>query len=638
MPYKDAEKQRQYQANRYRSEEYKRKNRDRWATSGVPKLRPFIGVDGEGGKINGKHEYLLLRVGEHLLYRHSKPLRSVDILRWLCGLPNDGIHVGFAFDYDVSMILRDLPPDVLLKLYDRESRKSRNGHTFYPVLYAGFLIEHLPRKHFRVARLPVKGEDPKWFTVHDTFGFYQSSFVQALEAWNIGTPEEREHLREMKAQRADFTEATKEEIAYNHRECILLAELLEALRDATRDVGYVIKNYEGAGCLAQAMLTKHKAPARQDLPEDFERAARSAYYGGRFEISRIGVVAPVHEYDLASAYPWAMSTLPCIQHGVWVNEFQPGNPMQVCKVSWATSPNRAWGPYPFRDPDGTILYPAAGTGWYWYPEIVEEDRWKESNVILDAWSFVSYCDHKPPFSWIPSVYAERQRLGKSAKGKVLKLGMNSLYGKQAQSVGLPRFSSPVYAGYITSLVRAVMANVCYRHREDVVMIATDGIYLTRPLKKQNTRPVVENGEPAPLGCWEHQAFDDLFLMKPGIYFTSDGAKVKTRGVPRWQLDEKREEIIDAWNRDGIAGKVTIERTQFIGARMAIRQNRPERIGQWEPTTLTLNYGSNLDKRDFDSDGRSVLWTRSTESTPYRKTFGQNIADELLWEDLDGLDV
>lgn len=642
MPYADPEKQREYQRERYRSEEYKKRERERWNQRAPQRGRwsrrkPFIGVDGEGGTIKGRHEYLLLRVGEHLLHKANKPLRTIDIFAWLTSLPKEGIYVGFGFDYDVTMILRDLPPDILNSLFDRESRKASNGKSYHPVKYAGFVFDYLPRKHFRVARI-VEGSKLSWFTVHDTIGFYQSSFVQALEAWNIGTEKERESLRRMKAKRKDFTEATAEEILYNHREVILLAELLEALRTATMDAGYSIQSYEGAGCLAQAMLTKHKAPLRIDLSADLEKAARAAYYGGRFEISKIGLVTDVHEYDLASAYPWAMSTLPCLEHGTWVNEYQPGNPMQVLHVSWAVDPARQWGPYPFRDPDGTILYPATGSGWYWYPEVAEEDMWKQGNEIMDAWSFVSRCDHKP-FTWIPNVYRERQRLGKSAKGKVLKLGMNSLYGKQAQSVGTPRFASPIYAGYITSMVRAVMANVIRRYPNDVVMIATDGIYLTRKMAGQRGRKIVENGEPAPLGCWEHQKFADMFLVKPGIYFTSDGAKVKTRGVPRWQLDEKREELQRAWETDGLAGTVGIERVQFIGARMAMAQGNPEKLGQWIPTTVNLSYDSNLSKRAFSNDGSSRLWARhGQESAPYKRTFGQEIAEQLLWEDLDAMDV
>lgn len=632
MPYKDPAKRaaykREYDKKRYKTSGYREYNNERGRT----KLRPFIGVDGEGGLVDGRHEYLLLRVGEHLLYRDSKPLRTVDILRWLTSLPNEGIHVGYGFDYDVTMILRDWPQEKLRELFDRDARKTENGRGYVPVAHNGFLVEYLPRKHFRVSRFAA-GEGRKWFTVHDSIGFYQSSFVQALEAWNIGTPEERDAIRDMKLKRSEFTDATADEIEYNRRECVMLAELLSALRDATREAGYIITSYEGAGCLAQAMLTKHKAPVRVEWPEGLERASRAAYYGGRFEISRIGNVANVHEYDLASAYPWAMRELPCLEHGYWVNEYQHNNRMMVCRVEFATS--KPWGPFPFRDPDGTILYPMHGEGWYWMPEVAEADGAGGMVNVKEAWSFMQECDHKP-FEWIADVYAERQRIGKGSKGKVLKLGMNSLYGKMAQSVGQPRFASSVYAGYITSRVRAVMANICSRYPDNVVMVATDGIYLDCEITSYG-RPIVEVGSAAPLGAWEHQAFPDMFLVKPGIYFTSDGAKVKTRGVPRWQLDAKRDELVKAWKTDALAGEVTIERTQFVGARMATMQNAPERLGQWLPQSITLSYDSNSSKREFFDDGRSRLWHRSGVSTPYKKSFGVQLAAEALWEDLDTLE-
>lgn len=631
------EARREYDRERRQRPEYKKAERARWnspANNRRKPPKPFVGVDGEGGNIAGRHEYLLLRVGTHLLYKDSRPLRTREILSWLTALPREGIYIGYGFDYDVTMILRDWTPEALRELFDRDGRKTKNGR-YSPVLHAGFYVEYLPRKHFKVAAWTPVYADLEWFTIHDVIGFYQSSFVQALDAWNIGSESERETIREMKLKRADFTEATDDEIEYNRRECVMLAELVEALRAAVNDAGYSIRNYEGAGCLAQAMLTKHNAPKRQDLEPAIIKAARHAYYGGRFEISRIGNVEPVHEYDLASAYPWAMTGLPCLQHGEWVNEYQPGNPVQLLKVRWATDPERAWGPYPFRDPSGAILYPSSGTGWYWYPEVYVEDRANETNDVLDAWTFVRHCEHMP-FNWIPSVYAERQRMGKAARGKVLKLGLNSLYGKQAQSVGSPRFASPIYAGLITSKVRALMAEVCLRYGDQVVMIATDGIYLTTEM--QSNREMVQAGERAPLGCWEHQRFDDLFLVKPGIYFTSNGVKVKTRGVPRWQLDEQRDALIAAWDSDGLDGFVTINRTQFIGARMALHQQRPERIGQWVPTSVQLRYDSNTVKRDFDNAGVSRLWERAgLTSTPYAKHFGQEIQNEMLWEDLDVLE-
>ena len=652
MPFADLEARREYDRARRRTETYKAGERARSKTRpSKPQMR-FIGVDGEGGNINGRHEYLLLRVGEHLLYNNSSPLRTVDILRWLTSLPKQGIYVGFGFDYDVTMILRDWPEDKLRLLMNREARKTKDGKGYLAVGHNGFLVEYLPRKFFRVARWR-KDEKPRYFTVHDTIGFFQSSFVQALEAWDIGTPEERAEMQAMKNSRSDFTEATMEEIEYNRQECLRLAELMEDVRSATKDAGLAVTTWEGAGCLAQAMLKKNDAPRRADLSKDLAISCRSAYYGGRFEILNIGPIKPVHEYDLASAYPWAMSLLPCFEHGYWVNEFQPGNPYQVLKVRWATSPDRPWGPYPFRDPDGTILYPSAGTGWYWYPEVKVEDGAGEVNEILDAWSYVRACDHKP-FSWIPEMYAERQRIGKSGKGKVLKLGLNSLYGKQAQSVGNPQYASSINAGLITSMVRAVMAQVCLDHGSAVKMIATDGIYLTRKLSKAD-RPIVEDGKPAPLGAWEHKKFADLFLIKPGIYFTNDGAKVKTRGVPREKLDKLRPELIDAWHRDGLAGGVTIgcvgencprcaagtctPRIQFFGARMALHQQSPEKLGQWISTTMTLNYDSNMSKRAFEDNGSSVLWSRAgRESTPYQKEFGQQLLEEQMYEDGDWVNV
>ena len=49
-----------------------------------------------------------------------------------------------------------------------------------------------------------------------------------------------------------------------------------------------------------------------------EDAIARAFFGGRFENARVG---PVREalwnYDISSAYPYQMTFLPCLEHGVW---------------------------------------------------------------------------------------------------------------------------------------------------------------------------------------------------------------------------------------------------------------------------------------------------------------------------------
>ncbi len=53
-------------------------------------------------------------------------------------------------------------------------------------------------------------------------------------------------------------------------------------------------------------------------------AARYAYFGHRFEPSKIGFFPEVHIYDLVGAYAWAVQQVPCLAHGEWVDHYPPG--------------------------------------------------------------------------------------------------------------------------------------------------------------------------------------------------------------------------------------------------------------------------------------------------------------------------
>jgi hypothetical protein len=58
----------------------------------------------------------------------------------------------------------------------------------------------------------------------------------------------------------------------------------------------------------------------------------------------------------------------------------------------------------------------------------------------------------------------------------------------------------------------------------LLMLATDGIYTTEPLHHLTLG--------SELGQWEHKMHDEMFLVQPGIYFSSAAKeRPKTRGVP-----------------------------------------------------------------------------------------------------------
>lgn len=575
------------------AEEYRKYERDRKRTQRARRPaapREFVGVDGEGGDINGRHRYLLLRAGAHYV-ENPRELGPIDCLDFLSSLPHGPLYISYYFDYDVTMICRGLPPSRIKRLLDREGRgKAKDGTRLnqpLPVDVAGGLyqIDYLPRKFFKVRKWLGDAEGyTKWIEISDISAFFQCSFVKALKDWEVTDAETLAQIERGKARRSDFEALTDETRAYNQAEVNLLADLATRFRDVCQDVGYSPAKWQGPGYLAVAMFRAHDIPKTRDLPPaptEIWEAANAAYYGGRFEITGVGPVqGPVYQYDINSAYPDAIQKLPCLRHSTWAEGIVDGARYVLLNGTFAPKSEAMLYGLPIRDEDGGIYFPAFGGGWYWQHEIKEARH--QSFTVKRAYSVIEACECVP-FSWVPEVYAERLTLGKTAKGKILKLALNSLYGKMAQSIGGAPYANPVYASLITSMTRAKLMSAVHSSLscslgicgDDAYMLATDALFVSHHL------PLAVSKN---LGEWDLETHEaGMFIIQPGVYFTSDLAKPKTRGLPQRvvveNLDRFRAAFQDLLNV-GDPTPVAVKLSTFIGLRQAFHRNKPEQAGTW----------------------------------------------------------
>ncbi len=508
----------------------------------------FIGVDGEGWTDkSGQHHYITFTVGENTLYT-GEPLKMLDVFEFLTAHPVEKnlYYVSYFFDYDVTMILRELAqasPD--------EARSLFNNYEQHYLWYRHYGINYIPKKHFTLKRW-TEDNTEKPITVHDVQGFYQCSFVDALNKYEIGTKKQRDKIASMKALRGEFTPAMiKKIISYSELECELLAELVADIRDRGEQVCINPSPYEGPGPMAGRALKNYIGGAGWDydkelVPQTVMSMAAKAYYGGRFEICAHGPVKqPVFQYDINSAYPAAMLQMPCLRHGKWKKGIH--SDLYLAHISWKYGGKKRTGaamPFPVRTKQGAIVFPESGEGWYWSAEI--ELAKKDSHVIKikSAYSYIKNCDCSPPFHWIQNLYDERQLMEKKKKGTgiILKLVLNTLYGKTVQSrPKLGRWNNMIYGSLITSLTRAKIFEV--NLHTPVLMFATDAVFTLKPIPKH----FIYDG----LGGFDLAAkYNQLTIFQPGIYFSHGEAKFKTRGVPKKTFREyakKLEAISLKWD-------------------------------------------------------------------------------------------
>lgn len=637
-----------------------------------PKVPPtIIGIDGEGVTVKGRHLYTYLAAWTSdecvSTVENSKGLTPVEVFEFLLlvkrSVPNSML-AGFSLGYDYSKWIEGLSPRAIYKIARPESRRGKN--TPNPVRVNGYAINYL-RGRMSVAKL-IPGEHHKWcddeeckgckssetVTVWDVWGFFQGSFVDACQKWGVIDAKEYEYLREMKLRRSSFTVKDWEEVkAYCGVECQRLARLVTELRKAHLEADIPLASYYGAGSTASSLLKRmgvKDCMPKEELHPELRYAVACAFFGGRFEIGQFGPVrTECHSYDIASAYPYHLTGMPCLACGKWrkvkriprdakygfVRYHLPDCAAVKAKDGVSSMP---WGPFPLRLQDGNIVYPVtSGGGWVSLDEYrAGEEAWP--NVwYKEAWIYETDCDHVP-FAGLAEVYKLRLQWGKESRGIVVKLGPNSCYGKIAQSIGNnPPFQCFPWAAWDTGNTRAQLLRLIAQNPIAVINSATDGIISTVRLEPDEPRDtgtaeVAARYGKQPLGAWEHKLVPGgMHLIRPGVAFPLSSeleAEVKGRGIGKAVLKNHRAMVLENWEKYG-PRPFEVEGDIFHGMKSATDRTsegyvKRENYGQWSKRKTQVSYMPEP-KRPFalTDDGRLCTWAlgKDVVSQPYPRIMG-----------------
>lgn len=595
----------------------------------------FCAWDGEGAAIRGVHEYVALvnsdgAGGASTAARtDAQGLRTLDTLTWLAEQLQARaamIHVGFAFSYDSNMLLRDVPRPILQRLW-------ADGLCYWKQ----FRIEYKNRKSLGVwERRYITGVGWVWRggRIWDVFGFFQSSFVAALQSYDVGTPAERASIQAMKLKRAHFKPRDLPKlITYAQHECRLLVQLMEKVRQSAQAAGLTFRRWDGAGVAAAAWLLREGVkehlgpdPAQPSprWPEAVRDAGQYAYFGGRIECGQVGhTTGPVWQYDIRSAYPDALRRLPTFAPGTGTWVHNPPQPWRVSfavhRVRWALAPGARVYPFPWRSWYGSVFFPPAGEGWYWTPEVRGAFAARRQRAItgeiavLETWGWIPAGDYPHPFRGLEQLYAQRRRWKSEGNGaeKMAKLAINSCYGKLAQQLGGSPGQAPSYhnleaAGWVTSWCRARLFHAAVEAGPHWIMLATDAIYTTRPQRRLQR----EAGEE--LGAWDAVPHRSATVVQSGVYWVGRGTDtlMHYRGFDPDSLD--RAAIIQAW-RDG-ATTWSARSTRFqtlgacVGSDTAFQKWRSWRVTQRQLDLQPRSSQKRVVRGSPRALGRGLVWT------------------------------
>lgn len=539
--------------------------------------RPFVGWDTEGSNVDAT-PFLF---GNSEQARIAAPaLGTTDMLDLILDAETENpnaIHVIYAGEYDVNMILREVPERFLRVL------KATNH-----VQWEGYRIEHIPRKWFGVKK------DKTTARIFDVVSFFGCAYVKALQEHKIGTDDELARIIEGKAGRSTFTYGDLDFIEpYWRTELKLLPALMDHLREAFYRAGSYIHYWHGPGALARHALRTQgiKNAMASSIPDGVAEAGRYAFCGGRFEPFQAGLhEGIIYNVDINSAYPYAATALPDLSRGEWVHSTNVDR-TRIRDTQFAvyhiryehTNADRVGlcvAPQPLfrRYSDDRVMWPNTVTGWYWSPEAVNVIHDPHAE-FLDGWIFVD--DGSRPFSFVAADYRHRAALKRMGDPMQLtfKLKINSIYGQLAQRAGWERYKGPPtyhqleWAGFITSMCRAMIYRAAMGAWEDggLVSIDTDGIYSTTPLREET----LTNGCGMELGQWEMATVPGMLFWQSGVYFTKNDAgewmMAKARGAPKGQISAEA-----AFTALETLGDLKYTRSEMIGYRWGLRNG----MGTW----------------------------------------------------------
>jgi len=549
------------------------------------RIRPIEAIDTE--TIDGQMWLLADSRGRYIF-----PSDLGQVLKWLeDGLLYRCTNFTWNLDYDARAILTMLDSNTLLEL-------AVNNTVQTPY----FQIDYVPRKFLTIR---FNGHRYEFF---DLMQYFNSSLNYAAKRY-LGAEKD-----DIDAERINNDEEYRHDnlqdiVAYCIKDAELTARLGELNRDMYRELGVVTNRWYSTGYIAaKYYLANAKIPRMHNA--EAQQYAYYAYAGGRFEVFRRGRFEDAHKYDISSAYPAVISTLPDLDNGHWSKtsdiDYDADLIYALVRVS---TPEQYIQPLYLRR-RGVVVYPTVAPHHRILTKSeleVIDDFGLGTYEVVNAWHFYANSS-RSPFTVTKDIYHTRQELKArdDPRQLVLKVVMNSLYGKfiQVTTRVFPELERrvgtyfiPAYAAEITARTRTQLLRTTLERDMSPIAFFTDAI-LT------DSR---ENLDSEGLGKWGLEKSGELVVIGCGVYgfIRTERPDTHLRGfsAPR-SLD--LEELLTEYS-----DKTTIpfynKRPVSLGEwKQSVLHDTPSVLNQWKGRTRLLSI-------NFDKKRRWAReWTRAED--------------------------
>lgn len=431
---------------------------------------------------------------EYLIFRDNR-----NTLNWF-----------YNITFDVESILKMLPEDNLLELMKTNKTK-----------YKDYKLNYLPHKYFSITDSSKHKVD-----FYDIAQFYHSSLNNAAKEY-LGSKKDDIEIKGI--MEYIYEDKVKEVVLkYCIQDCKLTRDLAQRLINSLNKCKIPIsKPYSTASLSEIAFLSYCDIPEYLQAPKIVNQMAYWSYYGGWFELFKRGYYGDsIYEYDINSAYPYAMMNQPDFRDLEWesVKKRSQDAVLGFYHVYLTPKRNMHISPLQIRT-EKLSIHPQIAT--IRYVNDIEYDMLKDAYKIriLKGYEGFSNNPSYPLKEFVQKLYSDRMQYKKSDQmmQKTLKIILNGMYGKFIQRVDgkIGNTFNPIYASRITASCRKQIWDAVKDHQDQVIGIQTDSCIMTNELDLE-----ISNN----LGDWSRSEYNEGLFLISGIYeLNGEKKKTKIRG-------------------------------------------------------------------------------------------------------------
>ena len=221
-------------------------------------------------------------------------------------------------------------------------------------------------------------------------------------------------------------------------------------------------------------------PTWEDIPDDVGEFAWLTSHKQWTEAHQLGHWPVAYDYDISAAYPSAYADLMDTRYGKWVSGTERPKEAQYGFLYGRANITAHVSPVIFTDAAGHLYSPHGS--WKTYITAGKLDcltRWNIGTFETEeAWWWVPTKDVRPLRIITGWLYKQRGR--SPLLNRVVKLGMNGLYGKMLQVFPDGEFGkrfNPVWGALTEDAIQCAVCDFIYQNnlQNDVICISTDGV-------------------------------------------------------------------------------------------------------------------------------------------------------------------